>query len=67
MPAEYILLNRIQFGVNSLLARLHPTANWKQIMEEIATGGAPTTAMGEAEQQWLRDLGDLVERPAAVG
>lgn len=65
MPAEYILLNRIQFGVNSLLARLQPTANWQQIMEEIATGGAPTTALGEAEQDWVHGLGTLIEQPAA--
>ena len=61
LPPEYILLNRIQFGVNSLLARLQPTANWQQIMEEIASGSAPTTPMGEAEQAWLAGLGDLLD------
>ncbi|CAN5574514.1 AarF/ABC1/UbiB kinase family protein [soil metagenome] len=61
MPPEYILLNRIQFGVNSLLARLQPTANWQQIMEEIATGGPATTPLGEAEQHWLTTLGDTAE------
>jgi predicted unusual protein kinase regulating ubiquinone biosynthesis (AarF/ABC1/UbiB family) len=66
LPPEYILLNRIQFGVNSLLARLQPTANWQQIMEEIATGGPPTTPLGEQEQTWLAGLGDLVDRPAAA-
>ncbi|MEE8601889.1 ABC1 kinase family protein [Euzebya tangerina] len=61
MPAEYILLNRIQFGVNSLLARLQPTANWQRIMEEIATSGPPTTPLGEAEQAWLGEVNELVE------
>lgn len=65
LPPEYILLNRIQFGVNSLLARLQPTANWQQIMEEIASGSAPTTPMGEAEQPWLADLGDLLDTATA--
>ncbi|CAN5278427.1 AarF/ABC1/UbiB kinase family protein [soil metagenome] len=64
MPPEYILLNRIQFGVNSLLARLQPTANWQRIMEEIATDFAPQTPMGEAEQAWLGRLDGLVETPA---
>lgn len=64
MPAEYILLNRIQFGVNSLLARLQPTANWQQIMEEIATGGPPTTALGVEEQAWLAGIDEMVEQPA---
>ena len=63
LPPEYILLNRIQFGVNSLLARLRPTANWQRIMDEIATNGAPTTALGEAEQGWLDSIADMVERP----
>ena len=61
MPAEYILLNRIQFGVNSLLARLQPTANWQQIMEEIATSGPPATDLGRAEQEWLGQVDGLVE------
>ncbi|WP_370326416.1 ABC1 kinase family protein [Euzebya sp.] len=66
MPAEYILLNRIQFGVNSLLARLQPTANWQAIMEEIATGGPATTPLGEAERDWLEAVGDLAEHPDAA-
>lgn len=66
LPPEYILLNRIQFGVNSLLARLQPTANWNRIMDEIATGGAPTTELGEQERSWLASLGDVVERPTAA-
>jgi predicted unusual protein kinase regulating ubiquinone biosynthesis (AarF/ABC1/UbiB family) len=64
MPPEYILLNRIQFGVNSLLARLQPTADWHGIMEEIATGGPPSTPLGEEERAWLAGVGDLVERAA---
>jgi predicted unusual protein kinase regulating ubiquinone biosynthesis (AarF/ABC1/UbiB family) len=65
LPPEYILLNRIQFGVNSLLARLQPTANWNRIMDEIATGGAPTTPLGQLEQGWLTGLGEVAEQPAA--
>ena len=61
MPAEYILLNRIQFGVNSLLARLQPTANWNRIMTEIAEGSAPTTPMGREEQPWLSRVGEFID------
>lgn len=53
MPADYVLLNRIQYGVNSLLARLAPTANWQQIMAELRDASAPTSPLGEAEGPWL--------------
>ena len=69
MPPEYILLNRIQFGVNSLLARLQPTANWQRVMGEIASGGEPTTELGVQEQDWLARVDHLVDaaaKPAAA-
>jgi predicted unusual protein kinase regulating ubiquinone biosynthesis (AarF/ABC1/UbiB family) len=53
MPAEYLLLNRITFGVNSLLARLQPTANWHRIIAELSDGAPPATPLGEAEAAWL--------------
>jgi predicted unusual protein kinase regulating ubiquinone biosynthesis (AarF/ABC1/UbiB family) len=55
MPPEYLLLNRIQFGVNSLLAKLGPTANWQRIMYELYEDGSPTTPLGEAERPWYAD------------
>ena len=53
MPPEYLLLNRIQFGVNSLLARLGPTANWQRVMRELYEGEAPATPLGEEEASWF--------------
>lgn len=53
MPAEYLLLNRIQFGVNSLLARMGPTANWQRIMSELYEGDEPDSPLGLAEQDWF--------------
>ena len=53
MPADYLMLNRITFGVNSLLARLEPTANWQRIMRELCQASAPSTPVGEAEAVWL--------------
>ncbi len=55
MPADYVLLNRIQFGVNSLLARLAPTASWQRIMTELRDASAPLTPLGEEEAAWLHD------------
>ena len=63
MPPEYLLLNRIQFGVNSLLARLGPTANWQRIMHELYEGDEPTTPLGVDERRgstvthWLHRAG----------
>jgi predicted unusual protein kinase regulating ubiquinone biosynthesis (AarF/ABC1/UbiB family) len=50
MPPEYLLLNRITFGLNSLLARLEPTANWHRIFAELsAHGDVPASPLGVEE------------------
>lgn len=53
MPADYLLLNRITFGVNSLLARLEPTANWHRIMAELSEGDDPATPLGRQEADFF--------------
>jgi tRNA A-37 threonylcarbamoyl transferase component Bud32 len=54
MPASYVILNRIQWGLNAILARLHATANWRRIAEELwpFTDGPPSTPLGEEEARW---------------
>lgn len=49
LPADYLLLNRIQWGVNSILGRLHATANWHRILREFWGELPPTTALGKQE------------------
>jgi predicted unusual protein kinase regulating ubiquinone biosynthesis (AarF/ABC1/UbiB family) len=55
LPASYVILNRIQWGLNAVLARLHATANWRRIAEELwpFVDGPPSTEMGRAEAEWL--------------
>lgn len=53
MPAEYLMLNRIQFGLTSLLARLEPTADWGAILHELSEDAAPTTELGRAEAPFV--------------
>ena len=53
MPAEYLLLNRITFGVNSLLARFEPTANWHRIMAELSEGAPAATPLGREEADFF--------------
>jgi len=62
VPGVIITLNRMAFGVASLLARLEATANWQAIMREMWFGEPSQTDMGVAEQEWLREQHpDVVE------
>ncbi len=53
MPPAYLLLNRIQWGLNSLLARIGPTANWHRVLAELAEREPPGTQLGREEAAWL--------------
>ncbi|MGH8908927.1 MAG: ABC1 kinase family protein [Egibacteraceae bacterium] len=52
LPPEYLLLNRIHWGVNSILGRLGARANWHRIGLELR-GGAPATALGRIERPFI--------------
>jgi predicted unusual protein kinase regulating ubiquinone biosynthesis (AarF/ABC1/UbiB family) len=56
VPGIVITLNRMSFGVASLLARLEATANWQGIAREMWFGEASTTELGKAEQAWLAEV-----------
>lgn len=60
LPPSYVILNRIQWGLNAILARLRATANWRRIAEELwpFVDGPPSTEMGRREAQWLTTKGD---------
>lgn len=34
MPADFAIVNRLQWGLTSILAQLHATANWRAIIDE---------------------------------
>jgi predicted unusual protein kinase regulating ubiquinone biosynthesis (AarF/ABC1/UbiB family) len=53
MPAGYLMLNRIQFGLTSLLARMEPTAVWGDILFELSEDAEPATRLGRQEQEFL--------------
>ena len=53
VPGVVITLNRMGFGVASLLARLEATRNWQAIMREMWFGDPSATTAGRAEQEWL--------------
>jgi predicted unusual protein kinase regulating ubiquinone biosynthesis (AarF/ABC1/UbiB family) len=54
MPKDFVFVNRIQWGVHSILAHLAATANWHRIHRELVRGAAPATALGELDAEYLR-------------
>ncbi|HSK98014.1 MAG TPA: AarF/ABC1/UbiB kinase family protein [Euzebyales bacterium] len=53
LPPDYLMLNRIQWGVNSILGRLRATANWFRISDEFLRDGPPASELGEAEAAFI--------------
>jgi len=53
VPGIVITLNRMGFGVASVLARLEATAKWQAIMREMWDDEPSQTELGRAEQEWL--------------
>ncbi|MEO2105039.1 MAG: AarF/ABC1/UbiB kinase family protein [Actinomycetota bacterium] len=53
LPPDYLVLNRIQWGVNSILAMLGATNRWRSISEEFWFGAPPATPMGEEERPFI--------------
>ena len=48
MPPHFVLVNRIQWGVHSIMAQLAATGNWHAIHREYLYGDAPRTEIGAA-------------------
>jgi predicted unusual protein kinase regulating ubiquinone biosynthesis (AarF/ABC1/UbiB family) len=46
MPRDFTLVNRLTWGVTSILAQLGATANWHRIHREFTHGDAPSTELG---------------------
>jgi predicted unusual protein kinase regulating ubiquinone biosynthesis (AarF/ABC1/UbiB family) len=53
LPPDYLLLNRIQIGVNSILGQLAATANWYRIAQEMSFDAAPATDLGRQEAAFM--------------
>jgi predicted unusual protein kinase regulating ubiquinone biosynthesis (AarF/ABC1/UbiB family) len=54
LPPAFVVLNRIQWGLNAVLASLDGTANWRAISEELWpwSDRGPTTELGKLEVEW---------------
>jgi predicted unusual protein kinase regulating ubiquinone biosynthesis (AarF/ABC1/UbiB family) len=55
VPPAFVITQRINLGLIAVLAKLHATANFRRIAEELwpFVGGPASTPMGEAEAAWL--------------
>ncbi|MPZ88528.1 MAG: AarF/ABC1/UbiB kinase family protein [Nitriliruptorales bacterium] len=53
LPPDYLTLNRIQWGVNSILGRLRARANWYRISMEFWEGAPPATGLGRDERPFI--------------
>jgi len=64
LPSDYLLLNRIQWGLNSVLARLEACNDWRAIRDEYVDEDAqPATRLGEFDAAWWRDQRTRYDRP----
>jgi predicted unusual protein kinase regulating ubiquinone biosynthesis (AarF/ABC1/UbiB family) len=55
LPPAFVVLNRIQWGLNAVLASFDATQNWRAISDELWpwTDREPTTELGKLEHDWL--------------
>lgn len=54
LPADHLMLNRIQLGVGSILGRLRATNVWAAVFDEYVLGAVPATPLGEEAAGWPR-------------
>ena len=53
LPPDYLVLNRIQWGINSIMALLEARNRWRSISEEFWFDAPPATPMGEQERPFI--------------
>ncbi|MGI8663686.1 MAG: ABC1 kinase family protein [Acidimicrobiales bacterium] len=56
LTRSFVIIQRINLGLGAILGDLHATRNWRRIANELwpFVNGPPSTPMGEAEADWLR-------------
>jgi hypothetical protein len=52
MPASFVILDRVVWGVNAILGKLNVEAPWRAMLLEYLVDGDPATPMGAAERAW---------------
>jgi predicted unusual protein kinase regulating ubiquinone biosynthesis (AarF/ABC1/UbiB family) len=62
IPASYVILDRVVWGMTALLGRLRAHGPWRAILAEYRKGAPPATELGRIEAAWRG-----VKAPASVG
>lgn len=52
MPGDFVFVNRIQWGVISILGTLGATGNWHRIQREFLYGDEPSTDLAHEIAEW---------------
>ncbi|HVM54874.1 MAG TPA: AarF/ABC1/UbiB kinase family protein [Acidimicrobiales bacterium] len=52
MPASYVILDRVVWGMSALLAHLEASGPWGAILAEYRKGAPPATELGRQEAAW---------------
>jgi len=56
MPASFVILDRVVWGVSAILGKLEVEAPWRSMMLEYLNGAPPATPMGEEAAEWRRQV-----------
>ena len=52
MPASFVILDRVVWGVSAILGKLGATGPWRAMLLEYRIGAPPATELGAAELAW---------------
>jgi predicted unusual protein kinase regulating ubiquinone biosynthesis (AarF/ABC1/UbiB family) len=52
MPASFVILDRVVWGISAILGKLNVTAPWRAMLLEYRTGAVPATELGADELGW---------------
>ncbi|MFN2389896.1 MAG: ABC1 kinase family protein [Actinomycetota bacterium] len=66
VPGVIVTLNRMGFGVASILGRLEASANWQAISYEFWRGDPSATELGKLEAEWMAEVHPDHVPPLAV-
>jgi predicted unusual protein kinase regulating ubiquinone biosynthesis (AarF/ABC1/UbiB family) len=57
MPASFVILDRVVWGVSALEGKPEARNRWRGILQEYRHGGEPVTELGRIEAEWRRAEG----------